>query len=550
MGLDMLTYKMDSNDNPSGIISHFYDGKCIFMTGVTFMGKVLLHKLLDSCPTLESIYVLIRPKRDVLPHVRLDKLYDGPLFKNLKETNASSFKKVFAIAGDITLPRLGMSNDDFDMVIEKTSVVFHSAATVRFDEELRKSVAMNVEGTRSIIELAQKMQKLKALIHVSTAYAHCTHHSKIEEKFYCNNNNPDDIIEKCQNEEMDEDTKQKLIGEHPNTYVFTKALAEQLLLDKGQSLPLAIIRPSIVVASWKYPMKGWVDNLNGPTGAMAGIATGVLRTMHVEKDFVADLIPVDVVINAMIVAAWKTAQDYNGNPTIPSVYNVTSSSIKPITWGQVHQAQTSSVNKYPMSTMLWSPGCTLTRYTFHDRLNRWLFHYAPALIIDGVQMVLRRPTFMRKLINRMTEAIEAINFFCLHQWSWTNTNLNNLQSALVNTDNESLESFSFDIRSLDWKIFMDHNVLGLRHYVLKNHPDSMESSRKKLNILYFLHLIIQLAFVFFLIYNLMNVYSTWDVSKDIDLPVPGFPTLSNNFMARIWNTIPGLQHATTLGAAK
>ena len=65
----------------------------------------------------------------------LDKLYDSPLFKNLKETNASSFKKVLAIPGDITFPRLGRSNDDFDMVIE-TSVVFHSAATVRFDEEL------------------------------------------------------------------------------------------------------------------------------------------------------------------------------------------------------------------------------------------------------------------------------------------------------------------------------------------------------------------------------------------------------------------------------
>ena len=160
---------------------------------------------------------------------------------------------------------------------------------------------------------------------------------------------------------------------------------------------------------------------------------------------------------------------------------------------------------------------------------------------------------MRKLINTMTIGIEAINFFCLHQWSWTNTNLNNLQSALVNTDTESLESFSFDIRSLDWKIFTDHNVLGMRHYVLKDNPDSIESSRKKLNILYFLHRIIQLAFVFFVIYNLMNVFGTWDVSKDIGLPVPDYPTLSNNMsniMARIWNAVPGLQHASILGASK
>ena len=141
MGLEnvMLTPEMDSNDNPVGTISQFYAEKCIFITGVTgFVGKLLLHKLLDSCPMLERIYVLIRPKRDDLPQVRLDKLFDQPLFKNLKETNASSFNKVSAITGDITLPRLGMSDDDIDMVIEKTSVVFHSAATVRFDEELRK----------------------------------------------------------------------------------------------------------------------------------------------------------------------------------------------------------------------------------------------------------------------------------------------------------------------------------------------------------------------------------------------------------------------------
>ena len=58
-------------------------------------------------------------------------------------------------------------------------------------------------------------------------------------------------------------------GEHPNTYTFTKALAEELLLSKGQRLPLAIIRPSIVVASWEYPIKGWVDNFNGPTGLVS-----------------------------------------------------------------------------------------------------------------------------------------------------------------------------------------------------------------------------------------------------------------------------------------
>lgn len=36
-----------------------------------------------------------------------------------------------------------------------------------------------------------------------------------------------------------------LIGKRPNTYTFTKALTEQMLLKEVGNLPLAIIRPSI-----------------------------------------------------------------------------------------------------------------------------------------------------------------------------------------------------------------------------------------------------------------------------------------------------------------
>jgi len=46
----------------------------------------------------------------------------------------------------------------------------------------------------------------------------------------------------------------KLIGQKPNTYTYTKQLAEVLLETEGADLPLAIVRPSIVTASWMEPM--------------------------------------------------------------------------------------------------------------------------------------------------------------------------------------------------------------------------------------------------------------------------------------------------------
>ena len=58
----------------------------------------------------------------------------------------------------------------------------------------------------------------------------------------------------------------RLIGQCPNTYTYTKALAEQILEIERGDIPLAIVRPSIVTAAEKEPQPGWIDNLNGPTG--------------------------------------------------------------------------------------------------------------------------------------------------------------------------------------------------------------------------------------------------------------------------------------------
>lgn len=44
-----------------------------------------------------------------------------------------------------------------------------------------------------------------------------------------------------------------LIGKRPNTYTFTKSLAEHVLLQEADNFPIAIFRPSIIGAAWKEP---------------------------------------------------------------------------------------------------------------------------------------------------------------------------------------------------------------------------------------------------------------------------------------------------------
>ena len=45
----------------------------------------------------------------------------------------------------------------------------------------------------------------------------------------------------------------RIIGKKPNTYVYTKHLAESILVNEGNDLPVCIVRPSIVTAVWKEP---------------------------------------------------------------------------------------------------------------------------------------------------------------------------------------------------------------------------------------------------------------------------------------------------------
>lgn len=76
-------------------------------------------------------------------------------------------------------------------------------------------------------------------------------------------------------------------------------------------LPIGILRPGIVISTYREPVKGWIDNFYGPTGVIAGAGTGVLRTLRCNPDKIANMVPVDMCVNGILSAAWEVHETYS-----------------------------------------------------------------------------------------------------------------------------------------------------------------------------------------------------------------------------------------------
>ncbi|KAI8422798.1 hypothetical protein MSG28_006543 [Choristoneura fumiferana] len=82
-------------------------------------------------------------------------------FTRLKAERPQDMTKIIAVVGDLCLPNLGINVEDEANLLENVSIVFHSAATVKFNAPLREAMRTNVEGTGLVLELSRRMKKLE-----------------------------------------------------------------------------------------------------------------------------------------------------------------------------------------------------------------------------------------------------------------------------------------------------------------------------------------------------------------------------------------------------
>ncbi|RNA15898.1 fatty acyl- reductase 1-like [Brachionus plicatilis] len=458
-------------------IINYYKNKSIFITGATgFLGKVLIEKLLRSCYDLKKIYILVRHKKGNTPTQRLNELFNCKLFETLSQYYPDFRDKVEAIEGDLCEPYMGISTGDQNRLVENVNIVFHSAATVRFDEPLKVAVGMNIIGTKKVIDLSKQMKNLEALVHVSTAYANCDR-QHISEVVYNPPVQPEKIIEAVDwiEEDLVKLLTPKVIKHRPNTYTYTKAIAETLVIQECKDkMPCTIVRPSIVGASWREPFPGWIDNFNGPTALFAAIGKGILRTMIGNGNSTADIIPVDIPVNMMIVAGWytgaKKAKDIK-------IYNCTTGQINRLTWGMVERYCEESLLKNPLENIFLVPRPKFTNYRMVKFFRHFFEEMIPSYVMDFyLKIIHKKPIFVR-VQSKIKKAVETLEFFTSTEWEFTNDNIFFVSNEMNEVDKRI---FNIDVKDLHWRSYIEQYCLGTKKYLLKEDMGKVNKCRKEL----------------------------------------------------------------------
>lgn len=469
-------------------IADFYKDRSIFITGSTgFMGKILVEKLLSACPDVHKIYLLMRPLsgRDV--QSRLQVLIDNQVFDGMRMKRPEALKKLVAVSGDITVEKLGLSALDRQMLIDNVSVVFHSAARVRFDFDLKVAIEMNIVGLQRVADLARQIKRLDVMLHVSTTYINLDK-DEITEEVYPTSVDPLKLVDFLQSlsEDQLKGITRKLVGNSPNVYGFTKGLAEKMLQSEYGDIPVVIVRPSIVTATMTSPVAGWVDNLNGPTGLISGVGKGLLRALKVNSDLVGDLIPVEFPINLMIVAACYRVIKPTNKIT---VYNCSSGSQNPVTWGEFKTHAMTAWNKFPTDGMLWYPDVSFTVNPVIFSAQVWCYHYFPAYVYDCIARLVGKKPMMVRLYGKAHHAMECLEFYTTHQWNFVSQNPGRLMEKLCRADRDI---FNFDVRSIDWKTYIQTYVCGVRQFILKDDLASLPAAKSRLTKMYWIMILFRL----------------------------------------------------------
>lgn len=518
-------------------------GKNILLIGFTgFIGKVWLAKVLADLPEVGKVYLLIRRQRSTTAQRRFEKIIqESPLFEGLHNRYGDDFgsflaEKVEVIEGDISQPGLGLAPEIAQRLKAQLDVIINSSGLTDFNPDLRQALSINVDGTLHLLKFLRECARA-TLLHLSTTYVVGFHDGRIAETLTANYT-PHGISDfdaareyehlwqivkdteaHAASDEITAQLRQQILNKGrqlsdtefaaqirkhrqrwlrdelievgmrrarefgwPNTYTFTKSLAESLIARHAADLPVAVVRPSIVETSTHDPFSGWNEGVN--TSAPISYLLGTFfRQMPSNSKKCLDIIPVDLVCRGMILIAAALIERRHD-----PLYQLATSAVNPCNMRRTIELTGLAHRKYYRAQDDFNQRLRAFFDTIPVSKERYERLSAPRQkqIVQALQRILaplpmaRSPLVRRERdLDRVEKIIQLYEPFILHNEYVFEAKHVELLSAALPAEEQA--AFGYDASYIDWwDYWINIHIPALRKWsypILEGRPVENKTRR-------------------------------------------------------------------------
>ena len=490
-------------------IAERLDGATLLLTGATgFVAKAVLAACLRELPTV-GLRVLVRAEDDQAALTRLrEEVLTSRAFEEIDPADvalALESERLSALAGDVTEPDLGRGSLDG---LADVDVVVHCAASVSFEAPLDQMLELNALGP---VELARALDRAGSrphIVHVSTAYAAGSRTGLVLERASGRSPaEPDVDLEaelaaaRAWRAELEAESRlphhqRRFVSEASqevgpagapaigaraeqarrawladqlvergrersralgwtDAYGLSKALGERALIAE-QPAALTIVRPTIVESALRRPYPGWIEGVRVADPVILAYGRGMIRRFPGNPSARLDLVPVDLVANALLAAA-----AHPGDQS-PRVLTVASGSRNPVRIDELSGHITDYFRERPL------PGdddlpieVPEWRFTSSQRALRTLDRGQRAIgaarrlldrvavpRVDDAERRLHREQRQLERLRRLAEIYGPyVELDCMFDDRHTRELLDSLHP-------DDRERFDFDVEAIDWPSYM------------------------------------------------------------------------------------------------